>query len=211
MNTRLQNLSAAHFDALVKRASALASSGSCCPRQCGIDRSVSSPPCGAQHGVIRVAAFHPHKGEEPPVSGSCGAGNVFFSGCTLSCVFCQNFPFSHYNNGKDFSLEEFAQKLLDLQGKGVHNLNFTTFDHYISETLAALRLVKDEIRVPIANNCSGFFMPETLSIALDDLRRAPIRFAAAISPASSNSESVSPALAAWCASVTALTMSSRAP
>ena len=167
MNTRLQNLSAAHFDALVKRASALASSGSCCPRQCGIDRSVSSPPCGAQHGVIRVAAFHPHKGEEPPVSGSCGAGNVFFSGCTLSCVFCQNFPFSHYNNGKDFSLEEFAQKLLDLQGKGVHNLNFTTFDHYISETLAALRLVKDEIRVPIANNCSGFFMPETLSIALE--------------------------------------------
>jgi putative pyruvate formate lyase activating enzyme len=167
MNTRLQNLSASQLADLADRAVRLASSGFCCPRQCGIDRSVTNPPCGAQSGSVRVASFHPHKGEEPPVSGTCGAGNVFFSGCTLACVFCQNFPFSHYNNGKDFSIEEFAAKLMELQDKGVHNLNFTTFDHYISEVLRALQLVKDDVRVPISNNCSGYFMPETLSIALE--------------------------------------------
>lgn len=167
MNTRLQNLSMQDLDALVRRAEALSASGSCCPRQCGGNRSVFPAPCGASGGKIRVAAFHPHKGEEPPVSGTHGAGNVFFSGCTLSCVFCQNFPFSHLHNGNEYTVDEFAAKLLELQDKGVHNINFTTFDHYIAETLRALRLVKDEIRVPVANNCSGYYMPETLSVMLE--------------------------------------------
>ncbi|MGL4370689.1 MAG: radical SAM protein, partial [Spirochaetota bacterium] len=102
-----------------------------------------------------------------PVSGTHGAGNVFFSGCTLSCVFCQNFPFSHLHNGRIFSVEQCAEKLLELQSKGVHNFNFTTFDQYMTETLASLRLIKDDVRIPVSNNCSGYYMPELLDIALE--------------------------------------------
>jgi putative pyruvate formate lyase activating enzyme len=166
MKTLLQNLSYNNLDSLITRAASIAAAGECCPRRCSINRAETLPPCGAQQKRVRAAAFHPHRGEEPPVSGTNGAGNVFFSGCTLACVFCQNYPFSHYNNGNDYSIEQFAGKLLELQAKGVHNLNFTTFDHYLSEVLCALRLVKDEIRIPIANNCSGFFLPDTLDIAL---------------------------------------------
>ncbi|HNX60160.1 MAG TPA: radical SAM protein, partial [Spirochaetota bacterium] len=116
--------------------------------------------------MIKVASFHPHKGEEPPVSGTNGAGNVFFSGCTLSCVFCQNFPFSHLHNGTEYSLENFREKILSLIGKGVHNLNLTTFDHYVNPVLRALLPIRKEITVPIANNCAGYFAEETLRAAL---------------------------------------------
>ena len=166
MNTRLKNLSLSELRQCRDTAEALASAGKCCPRQCGRARRDAQTPCGACGANIRVAAFHPHKGEEPPVSGTRGAGNVFFSGCTLSCVFCQNFPFSHFHNGNEYTVEAFAAKLIELQDKGVHNLNFTTFDHYMAETLHALELVKDEITVPIANNCSGYYMPETLSVMM---------------------------------------------
>ena len=165
--TKLQALSSCELDALIERAGSLSSQGICCPRQCRIDRAVHTPPCGASRGEIRIASFHPHKGEEPPVSGTNGAGNVFFSGCTLACVFCQNYPFSHLHNGRIFTVEQFAEKLIALQQRGVHNINFTTFDHYMAETLKALRLIKDEIRIPISNNCSGFYQPALLDIALE--------------------------------------------
>ena len=164
--TKLQTLSSLDIDNLIVRADSISSRGLCCPRQCRIDRTAHRPPCGAEKNKIRVASFHPHKGEEPPVSGICGAGNVFFSGCTLACVFCQNFPFSHLHNGREYPIEDFASKLLELQSKGVHNFNFTTFDHYMAETLRALRLIKDEIHIPIANNCSGYYQPDLLDIAI---------------------------------------------
>jgi putative pyruvate formate lyase activating enzyme len=166
MQTLLQSVKHDEIALLVRRAESLQAEGSCCPRRCGMNRRDTKTPCGAEGGLVRVAAFHAHKGEEPPVSGTHGAGNVFFSGCTLSCVFCQNFPFSHLHNGRDYTTEQFAERILELQARGVHNLNFTTFDHYIAEVLRALLIVKDEICIPVSNNCSGFFMPETLSLAL---------------------------------------------
>ena len=166
MKPLISILSDAECDDLISRTGTTMRSGRCCPRQCGIDRHLSKVPCGGLSDLIKVASFHPHKGEEPPVSGANGAGNVFFSGCTLSCVFCQNFPFSHYHNGTEYSLEDFREKILALIGKGVHNLNLTTFDHYVNPVLRALLPIRREINVPIANNCAGYFAEETLRAAL---------------------------------------------
>jgi putative pyruvate formate lyase activating enzyme len=166
MKSLLSSLTDREYHALVDRARVLAERGLCCPRSCGVDRRTGRPPCGGNHDRIQVASFHPHKGEEPPVSGIRGAGNVFFSGCTLACVFCQNYPFSHLHHGTIYSYGEFAEKILALLGKGVHNLNLTTFDQYIHQVLAALEPIRKEIHVPVANNCSGYFAPETLEIAI---------------------------------------------
>ena len=166
MDSLISLLSDSECEDLLSRTHVLMSEGSCCPRMCGIDRRKAKVPCGGLGETIKVAAFHPHKGEEPPVSGVNGAGNVFFSGCTLSCVFCQNYPFSHLHNGMEYSLEEFREKIFSLIGKGVHNLNLTTFDHCIYPVLSALLPVRKEITVPIANNCAGFFAPETLRAVL---------------------------------------------
>ena len=134
----INQLSAERLDDLISQSHDLTISGKCCPRQCGIDRRNTVPPCGGQYDKIRVASFHPHHGEEPPVSGEHGAGNIFFSGCTMGCVFCQNFPFSSLYNGRDYSLDEFSEKIRELIDKGVHNLNLTTFDHYLYPVLVAL-------------------------------------------------------------------------
>ncbi|HEY1406254.1 MAG TPA: radical SAM protein, partial [Spirochaetota bacterium] len=166
MDSLISTLDESDCDALLRRAEALVAKGECCPFRCGIDRRQNKVPCGGRYGEIQVASFHPHRGEEPPVSGTMGAGNIFFSGCTLSCVFCQNYPFSHLHNGEIFSYEQFREKIFSLIAKGVHNLNLTTFDHNIYPVLAALLPVRKKIRIPIANNCAGFFTKETLEIAL---------------------------------------------
>jgi putative pyruvate formate lyase activating enzyme len=165
MKTLLASISDDELDSLVDRAGSLAAKGECCPRSCKSDRR-HIPPCGAHPDGIQVVAFHPHMGEEPPVSGTRGAGNVFFSGCTLSCVFCQNFPFSHLHNGTIYPTEAFCEKIGGLLARGVHNLNFTTFDHYLFPLLKALRMMKNEINVPISNNCSGYFRADTLDIVM---------------------------------------------
>lgn len=166
MNTLLSLLSEKELDSLIITSKEITDIGCCCPRKCGINRETDQTPCGAVASGIRVASFYPHMGEEPPVSGTNGAGNVFVSGCTLGCVFCQNYPFSHFHNGRMYSVEEFAQKLMDLQAKGVHNLNFTTFDHYVLNVLCALSIIRNELRIPISNNCAGYFSEKSLEIAM---------------------------------------------
>jgi putative pyruvate formate lyase activating enzyme len=162
----LQTLSDDSIGSLIRAAQKAEASGRCCPRQCGIDRRKNTPPCGAHSGEIVAASFHPHMGEEPPVSGTRGAGNIFLSGCALSCVFCQNFPFSHFHNGSVYSVESFCEKIRSLIAKGVHNLNLTTFDHYTSFVLTALSAMKNELTIPISNNCSGYFTPQTLELMI---------------------------------------------
>lgn len=162
--TKLSRLSSSDFINLKKKAEELTHAGSCCPNRCGIDRRKNTPPCHAQNGKIRVASFAVHRGEEPPVSGSSGAGNVFFSGCTMDCVFCQNYPFSQLNNGSDFSIREFADEIIKLQEKGVHNINLVTADQYILKIIEALELISNELTIPISYNCSGYHTMQLLSL-----------------------------------------------
>ncbi len=158
----LQNLSEADFLSLINRAENLKKNGICCPRKCHVTEA--TPPCGAVKNDIKVASFAVHEGEEPPVTGYNGAGNIFFSGCALKCVFCQNYPISHLNQGKIFTVEQFSEEILKLQSKKVHNINLTTADHYIYPILKSLYLIRNQLKIPISFNCSGYMTEEMAEI-----------------------------------------------
>ena len=101
------------------------SSCSLCPRQCKADRSVRHGFCGLGDQLL-IARAAPHLWEEPPVSGTRGTGAVFFSGCTLRCVYCQNGDISHRNAGRPFTPRELSDTLKRLCDLGVHTLSFIT-------------------------------------------------------------------------------------
>jgi len=162
MKNSLNLLSESNFNDIVKRAQAICSVGECCPILCGGE----SRPCGRVGKGIKVASFAVHDGEEPPVSGWNGAGNVFFSGCSARCIFCQNWPISHENNGKVYSEEEFVQNILKLIDKKVHNINLVTSDHYLDRVLSSFQNIREKIIVPVAYNCNGSHTEELFEIVL---------------------------------------------
>jgi len=113
----------------------------------------------------RIASANLHRGEEPPISGSRGSGTIFFSGCTLSCLFCQNFPISQQNNGESISTAELAKRMLGLQNRGAHNLNLVTPTHWLPQFLAALWLaIPQGFQLPIVWNSSGYETVEALQL-----------------------------------------------
>jgi putative pyruvate formate lyase activating enzyme len=128
-----------------------------CPRACGVDRARGERGfCGA--GLLpRVASFAVHRGEEPPISGTRGSGNVFLSGCNLACRFCQNYPISRLAVGRDLAPEQLASGLLDLGRRGVHNLNFVTPTPWVPQILEALLIARRAgLALPVVWNCGGY-------------------------------------------------------
>lgn len=131
-----------------------------CPRQCGIDRTSGKLGfCGVPENPV-VARAAPHFGEEPCISGERGSGAVFFTGCTLRCVFCQNYELSRGRQGKEITVARLRDIFLELQDQGVHNINLVTADHYTSAVRKALDGVN--LRIPVIWNCSGYESVETL-------------------------------------------------
>lgn len=126
-----------------------------CPRECGIDREVALGACGSPAEIL-VSKAMLHHWEEPVISGTRGSGAIFFSGCPLKCVFCQNKEISHGGVGKRVSVSELAKIMLDLQNKGAHNINLVTPTHYSDKILEALSLIKDELKIPVVYNTSGY-------------------------------------------------------
>lgn len=132
-----------------------------CPRMCRADRTKNLGFCQADSTVkIARAALHPW--EEPCISGTNGSGTVFFSGCTLKCVFCQNYNLSHENFGKEISVNRLAEIFLELQKKGAHNINLVTATHYLPSIKEALDLAGPDLKIPVVYNCGGYERPETL-------------------------------------------------
>ena len=132
-----------------------------CPRRCGAERSEYQPGGGcASPALPCIARAAPHYGEEPCISGERGSGTVFFSGCNLRCVFCQNHEISRSKLGKTVSVERLADILLELQDKGVHNINLVTPTHYTDAIIKALERAK--LRIPVAWNSSGYDSVESL-------------------------------------------------
>ena len=128
-----------------------------CPRRCGARRlEGESGVCGVGN-TVRVASYNLHFGEEPPITGSRGSGTVFFSGCPLKCVFCQNYPISHLGNGQEYSIEELAGLFLNLQTRGAHNINFVSPTPYLHHIVQALEIAAGKgLRLPIVDNTSGY-------------------------------------------------------
>ena len=132
-----------------------------CPRNCKIDRKSARGVCGAPDEIL-ISKVMLHKWEEPCISGKNGSGAIFFSGCPLKCVYCQNKKISHAPNGKTVSVCELAQIMLDLQSKGAHNINLVTPTHYSDKIIEALEKIKDELKIPVVYNTSGYESSEQI-------------------------------------------------
>lgn len=135
-----------------------------CPRGCGVDRTSGARGfCGASD-VVCVGRAALHAWEEPPLSGERGSGTVFFTHCTLGCVFCQNRTISRREaQGKPVTQERLAGIFLELQTQGAHNINLVTASHYAPTVQAALQQARVKgLHIPIVYNCGGYETVETL-------------------------------------------------
>jgi len=156
---------------------------SLCPRACGAIRSQAPGFCGAGER-LRVALAQLHTGEEPTLSGpqpdpdGRGSGTIFFSGCTLRCVYCQNHDISIENLGHELSTDDLTALMLELQQAGAHNINLVTPSHFTPQVRQALVLARaNGLALPVVWNSSAYETVETLrtleglvDIYLPDLR-----------------------------------------
>jgi putative pyruvate formate lyase activating enzyme len=128
-----------------------------CPRRCGADRSGGERGfCEAGSEVV-VSHYGPHFGEEPPISGHRGSGNVFFSPCNLRCSYCQNYQISHTTFGEALSVERLIDIFFDLQSRGVHNINLVSPTPYIPHIAAAIRSSRAKgFRIPFVYNTNAY-------------------------------------------------------
>jgi len=153
---------------LAERARALEehlSSCALCPHECRVDRKAGHRGACGVDGRVRVAAINLHFHEEPPLSGARGSGTVFFSGCTLKCVFCQNYPISQLGVGRTLSIDELALGMVKLQKRGAHNINLVTPTHQSAVFVQALlKAVPMGLRLPIVYNTSGYEKVEILRL-----------------------------------------------
>ncbi len=129
-----------------------------CPRRCAVDRSETTGVCGVGD-TLKIARASAHFWEEPCISGYGGSGAVFFSGCNLKCVFCQNYEISSGGFGKEITVERLCEIYDELIYSGVHNINLVTPTHYADKILQSL---KNPIPVPVVYNSSGYDSVETL-------------------------------------------------
>jgi len=136
-----------------------------CPHDCGVNRLKNETGICRSGFKPRIASANIHRGEEPPISGRIGSGTIFFSGCSLKCSFCQNFPISQLRNGKDISCKELADRMLKLQKQGAHNINFVTPTHFLPQILAALWLAMPQgFHLPLVWNSSGYEKVDALQL-----------------------------------------------
>ncbi len=128
-----------------------------CPRNCGVDRLADKRGvCGVGRRA-RVSSAFPHLGEEDCLRGWRGSGTIFFSGCNLRCVFCQNYEISQLGEGEEIDAQELAALMLKLQAAGCHNINFVTPTHVVPQILEALLIaVEAGLRLPLVYNTGGY-------------------------------------------------------
>ncbi len=135
-----------------------------CGRECKKNRFVGKGECGA--GLLPVvSSYNLHFGEEPPISGLSGSGTIFFTGCSLSCVFCQNYPISQQRIGNEITIEKLAEYMISLEHKGAHNINLVTPTHYVPQILASLKIAIDKgLNIPIVYNTGGYDSLHTIML-----------------------------------------------
>ena len=137
---------------------------SLCPRMCNLDRQVTTGYCGVKN-TIRVARAALHFWEEPCISGEEGSGAVFFTGCNLRCVFCQNYQIARAEQGKEITVERLAEIFLELQAQKANNINLVTATHYVPQVAEALSIAKTKgLHIPVVYNCGGYELVETLKL-----------------------------------------------
>lgn len=134
-----------------------------CPRKCTVDRHAGEKGVCGQTDRLKVARAALHYWEEPCISGTEGSGAVFFSGCALHCVFCQNQNIANGTAGKEISVRRLSEIFLELQEKGANNINLVTASHFVPQVAEALVAAKDTgLQIPIVYNTSSYETVENI-------------------------------------------------
>lgn len=156
-----------------------------CPRKCKVNRNNNQIGwCKSTHRV-KIGLYSTHYFEEPCISGDKGSGTVFFSNCTMNCIFCQNYEISQLGKGKEISIEELANIFIKQQEKGVHNINLVTPTSYVYQIIEAIKIAKAKgLNIPIVYNTNGYENIETIKalngyvdVYLPDLKYAEEKLA----------------------------------
>lgn len=136
-----------------------------CPRNCHVDRLAGQ--CGRCHETAEIVAARAalHMWEEPCISGDTGSGAVFFSGCSMGCIFCQNHNIAEAKAGKIITIERLSEIFMELQEKGAANINLVTPTHYVPQIIKALDMAREAgLTLPVVYNTSGYEKPETIQM-----------------------------------------------
>ena len=162
----LESDSMAENNSVAERKSTAEQGCRLCPRNCGADRkNGQAGVCGVSGRGILCARAALHMWEEPCISGSSGSGTVFFSGCPLRCVYCQNRPIARAERGTVISVKRLAEIFLELQEQRAANINLVTPTHYTPEIIEAVKEArKNGLSVPVVYNCGGYEKAETLKM-----------------------------------------------
>ena len=136
-----------------------------CPRRCKADRLRDRKGyCGVGKDVL-ISHYGPHFGEEPPISGEKGSGNIFFSSCNLRCIYCQNYQISHQRSGTRYDTAGLVKIFFDLEQQGVHNINLVSPTPYVPFIAAAIRSAREKgIAIPFVYNTNAFENVEALRL-----------------------------------------------
>lgn len=134
-----------------------------CPRRCGVNRYETAGYCGMR-AYPKTAKASLHLWEEPCISYKNGAGTVFFSGCSLHCVYCQNNIISSELFGMEISAERLSEIYLELQEKGADNIEFVTPTHFIPDIVKSLDLIKHKLKIPVIYNSGGYELTESIEM-----------------------------------------------
>lgn len=149
----------------VEQAVSLLSSCTVCPRRCGVDRTRDERGyCGG--GLLpAVSSYGPHFGEEPPLVGRYGSGTIFFTGCNMRCIFCQNYEISQARHGVDVSPGRLAGMMLELQERRCHNINLVSPSHFVPQILQAVLIAAEKgLVIPLVYNTGTYDSAETLRL-----------------------------------------------
>ena len=182
-----------------------------CPRRCGARRSAGRPGRCGMSSELRIARSALHLWEEPPISGEAGSGAIFFSGCPLRCVFCQNHEISSEGFGLPVTTARLAEMMLELQGQGALNINLVTPLHFAPHICDAVAMAREAgLALPIVCNTSGYELAEVVrslagvvDVWLTDFKYASGTLAGELSAAPDYPEVAAEALAAMAGSVRA--------
>jgi putative pyruvate formate lyase activating enzyme len=173
-----------------------------CPRNCKIDRTAAAGFCGCS-SVVRIARAALHFDEEPSISGTRGSGTIFFSGCNLKCIFCQNMVLQNGTLGEVFSVPRLAEAMRKLESLGAHNINLVTPTPHREAIVEALQIAKaDGLRIPVVYNTNAYETVDTIrafdglvDIYLPDLKYVDPRLSLKFSRASDYFETAIEAIA----------------
>ncbi|MGC8502364.1 radical SAM protein [Desulfurella sp.] len=151
-----------------------------CPRNCKLNRNIETGLCKTNN-KIEIASFNLHFGEEPPISGNYGSGTVFFAGCNMACVFCQNYPISQLKSAyKTIDEYALADIFLELQNRKAHNINLVTPSHFVHLICKSIGIARRKgFNIPVCYNTSSYDKPEIIEYLKDfvDIYLADLKYA----------------------------------